>query len=212
MHLLVEAIHGQQVRAPARGVHAIPCGTGGSDMIHEAGESLAPGQFRPFHAPLHAHLPQPIGRVSPAALYILPGNSQADVHGQAEIAARKETPLMGISLMGGDEIMAGHAILVGEDEVVGLGPQQSDVQDARLPEALVLVPYVGEGQFVLVGVYQCLGLRPGTVISDDNLVRRPRLAHISPKGFLQPKGIVISGNDNAYRKSSHACLSYCSVG
>ena len=114
-------------------------------MIHEAGESLAPGQFPPFHAPFHAHLPQPIGRESPVALYILPGNSLADVHGQAEIATRKETPLTGISLMGGDEIMAGHAVLVGEDEVVGLGPQQSDVQDARLPEALVLVPYVGAG-------------------------------------------------------------------
>ena len=105
--------------------------------------------------------------------------------------------------MRGDEVLAGHAVLVGEDEVIGLGPQQGDIQDTGLPEALVLMPHVRERQLTPVSLYQRLGLRPRTVIGDDNLVCRPRLAHISPKGLLQPLGIIVSGYDNAYRESFH---------
>ena len=60
-HLLVEAIHGQQVVAPTGGITPIPCGPGRSHVVHEAGESLALGQLQPLLAPLHAHLLEPSG-------------------------------------------------------------------------------------------------------------------------------------------------------
>ena len=91
---------------------------------------------------------------------------------------------MGILFVGGDEVFAGDAVLVGEDEVLALGSDECLVKNARLLEAVVLVPHMLDGQPVAETLYQLTGVVARAIVGDDNFVGGTCLVKITPKGLF----------------------------
>ena len=197
VHLLVEAIDGQCVGAPSRGVAAVPAGTSRRDVVQQPGIEWAAEELGALETVFQSALVEPAQAKCVAAFHVGLCNAKARVHRQFEVAAREEVALLGMAGMRRYKILAGDAVLVGKDEIVGLGSYDGLVEYLCFLETLVFVPHVLNGQLRLEALYQLAGVVARAVVGNDNLVGGACLIQISPQRFLQPARIVVGGDDDA---------------
>lgn len=199
LHALVEAAHGEDVTAPAAGVHAVPGGASGCDMVHQDRKPSSLYELGTFEAAPQSLCQQPAKTESPSAPDIVLGQGFADGHGQLEIASGEDVTLLGIVFMGSNEVGPRHAVLVGEDEIVGSGSAECLIENDGLAEALVFVPHMLDGQYFLHALDEVSSFLAGAVVGNDDLVGLPLLEQIAPERLFQPARVVVCGDDDAYR-------------
>ena len=103
----------------------------------------------------------------------------------------------------GQEPGSGNAVPVGEDDVVGLGSFDGPIPNCSCAEAFIGVPDVFDGERCCR--LECFddrsGFIPGTVVGDEQFIRRTLLTQITCQHCFQGSGPVVGGDDDS--KSGH---------
>lgn len=109
------------------------------------------------------------------------------------------------------KVVARHAVLIGEDQVVGGRSLDSLVENLGFSEAHILVPYMPDWQYGSVFLYKTARAVVGAVIGDDDFVGADSLRHIAPQRFLEPPRIVVCRYDYACSEVVHGGCCFLSV-
>ena len=146
----------------------------------------------------HAARTEPLGPDEVAAEDVLPRDLPAHVERELAVASREEPALLGKSRVDLDEVAAGDAVAVGEDQVVTGGRADGLVEDDRLAEAVVRVvdmanPHPGRSPY---RVDAGLRVTRRAVVGDDDFEVGVRLTAVADEDLLEPVRLVVRAEDD----------------
>jgi len=118
--------------------------------------------------------------------------------GKLEVSPREKTVFLGVSNMDFHEIPPGNTVPIGEEEIITSGRLDCPVQDHRLPEPLIFMPDMDEGEVEVppspVHYLPCPWAR--AIICHYYLEVRVALFRIPREDVLQRSRLVIRGHDH----------------
>ena len=197
-HALVKTVHAQDVRLPPGSVVTVPGRPRGRDGVQVARQTASNSELEQRPELAHAARTEPLGPDEVAAEDVLPRDLPAHVERELAVASREEPALLGKSRVDLDEVAAGDAVAVGEDQVVTGGRADGLVEDDRLAEAVVRVvdvanPHPGRSPY---RVDAGLRVTRRAVVGDDDFEVGVRLTAVADEDLLEPVRLVVRAEDD----------------